>query len=351
MSGTQNSVSLLKLDKVPRKRVVKANWTDDHHRFFVDVCVKEVMKQNRPTTYLNNEGYINLMNAFRKKFGVEWDRKCFKNKWENLRKDWTTWCRLLKDSSGHEWDNEKNTIIASNDWWESHLQVNPNAAKFRFAGLKFAKEYEIMFGDTLTTGACAPTGVIPEALAQLSQNQESSEPDPNSQTEQDQTEESAEHVPNSQMEEEQTENPIGLGEGNHELEPPTQCGGAIGGANLGVKRRKVSALQKISTNIGRISDAMEAVKRSCIALSSYPTIAAEISGRIPTIVECKALLDQIPQVPKNSDIYLFALDKFINRDIRDLWMTMDDSEMRLAWLSRQYHRESAKHLVQINHLI
>jgi len=46
-----------------------------------------------------------------------------KNKWYNLKEEWKIWMSLLYNETGLGWDLTKKTIDASDEWWESKIQV------------------------------------------------------------------------------------------------------------------------------------------------------------------------------------------------------------------------------------
>ncbi|MFQ6663345.1 hypothetical protein Gotur_030906 [Gossypium turneri] len=71
---------------------VKAMWDKRLTEIFCDICIKEILKGNRP--------------------------------------EWKAWKKLKGEDTGLEWDPIKRTVDASDDWWESRLQVVPEAQKF-----------------------------------------------------------------------------------------------------------------------------------------------------------------------------------------------------------------------------
>ncbi|XP_054818148.1 uncharacterized protein LOC129317793 [Prosopis cineraria] len=74
-----------------------------------------------------------------------YDKKQLKNKWDNLRKDWNIWDKLLNKETGLGWDSEKNTVSAPKEWWSQKIKENPEYRKFRHRPLPYAQELTQLF--------------------------------------------------------------------------------------------------------------------------------------------------------------------------------------------------------------
>ncbi|RVX13117.1 hypothetical protein CK203_018055 [Vitis vinifera] len=46
-----------------------------------------------------------------------------KNKWSSLKKDWQLWNTLIGKETGLGWDPMRQTINASNEWWDKKLKL------------------------------------------------------------------------------------------------------------------------------------------------------------------------------------------------------------------------------------
>ncbi|KAG8493070.1 hypothetical protein CXB51_010381 [Gossypium anomalum] len=102
---------------------VKAVWDKRLTETFCDICIKEILKGNRP--------------------------------------EWKAWKKLKGEDTGLGWNPIKRTVDASDDWWESRLKVVPEAQKFRTSGIdpEFEGKLDQMFMGIVATGdkAWAPS--------------------------------------------------------------------------------------------------------------------------------------------------------------------------------------------------
>ena len=101
----------------------KASWDAVAHRAFLEVCLEEVNKHNRPVNVLNANGKANLTTNFNKRTKRNYTWGQLKNRWDTLKKDYTVWKGLLQHTSGVGRDPITNTIVADDDWWKLEIQV------------------------------------------------------------------------------------------------------------------------------------------------------------------------------------------------------------------------------------
>ncbi|XP_052488067.1 uncharacterized protein LOC105772150 [Gossypium raimondii] len=120
----------------------KAVRDDELTLIFCELCVNKVNTGNRPTTHLNSKG------------------------WEN---EWKLWRELLKESTGIGWCPSKKTVNATEEWWATKIQENPDFKGFKKKGIE-PRLNELMwqmFGGIVATGenAWAPSyGVLPSGV-------------------------------------------------------------------------------------------------------------------------------------------------------------------------------------------
>ncbi|XP_020599624.1 L10-interacting MYB domain-containing protein-like [Phalaenopsis equestris] len=99
-----------------------AMWDKEVTNIFCDLCLKEIEPRSRPTTYFNKEGWNNIGMRFKELTGRDYDKLKFKNKWDQLKKEWKIWKELKRGSTDLGWDPIKRTIDAPTEWWTEKLE-------------------------------------------------------------------------------------------------------------------------------------------------------------------------------------------------------------------------------------
>ncbi|KAI4996599.1 hypothetical protein ZWY2020_051519 [Hordeum vulgare] len=131
-----------------------ATWDAYRVRVFCDICMEEVNNNNRDGGFLSKKGYENLERKFYEKVGEKLVRKQFKNKWDQLKKEYTWWMELL-NATGLGWDPQTKTMDADDDWWKIHLEMRPDHAKFRNGPPPNLEQQDVMFRKAHVTGESA----------------------------------------------------------------------------------------------------------------------------------------------------------------------------------------------------
>ncbi|MFQ6666885.1 hypothetical protein Gotur_033083 [Gossypium turneri] len=114
---------------------VKAMWDKRLTEIFCDICIKEILKGNRPGTHFTKDGWLKIMTNFEKETGKAYSQRQFKNRWDALKKERKAWKKLKGGDTALGWNPIKRTIDAPDDWWESRLKAVPEAQKFRTSGI------------------------------------------------------------------------------------------------------------------------------------------------------------------------------------------------------------------------
>ncbi|XP_054789477.1 uncharacterized protein LOC129295019 [Prosopis cineraria] len=90
----------------------KALWTTEKTELFIKLARQQVRKNECKGSTLSKEGWEALMQQFNALSSRSYDKKQLKNKWNNLRKDWNIWDKLLNKETGLGSNSEKNTASA-----------------------------------------------------------------------------------------------------------------------------------------------------------------------------------------------------------------------------------------------
>ncbi|XP_016691638.2 L10-interacting MYB domain-containing protein-like [Gossypium hirsutum] len=140
---------------------VKAMWDKRLTDIFCDICIKEILKGNRPGTHFTKDRWLKIMTNFEKETGKGFSQRQLKNRWDALKKEWKAWKKLKGEDTGLGWNPIKRTVDASDEWWESRLQVVPETKKFKTLGIdpEFERKLNQMFMGIIATGdkAWAPS--------------------------------------------------------------------------------------------------------------------------------------------------------------------------------------------------
>ena len=111
------------MEKGKSAKSEKAQWDSFAAEVFLDVCIEEVLKRNRNEGHLNKNGYDNLIKSFYDRTKRKYIKKQFKNRWETLKKEYSTWKTLNQNASGLGRDPITKTIDASDEWCELEIKV------------------------------------------------------------------------------------------------------------------------------------------------------------------------------------------------------------------------------------
>ncbi|CAL5215242.1 unnamed protein product [Lathyrus oleraceus] len=132
---------------------VVAKWGDDSKtESLLKICIEEIEAGNRPTTHFSKEGWKNITEKFQKKTGYAYDRTQLKNRWDTLKREFSSFVKLVDKQTGVEWDHEKKTIMADDDWWAEKSKEDPDILKWKHGGPKFVELLDKCFKGAIATG-------------------------------------------------------------------------------------------------------------------------------------------------------------------------------------------------------
>ncbi|XP_052484911.1 L10-interacting MYB domain-containing protein [Gossypium raimondii] len=261
----------------------KVMWDKRLTEIFCDICIKEILKGNRPGTHFTRDGWLKIMTNFEKETGKGFSQRQFKNRWDALKKKRKAWKKLKGEDTGLGWNPIKRTVDASDEWWESRLQVVPEAKKFKTSGIdpEFEGKLDQMFMGIVATGdkACAPSsGTLPtDFLEDKRKNPEMSS--------------------------------------SHFKTGRKKSSKQIGGA------------ARLSNQIEKLCNAADSMSQATSSL----TPVMDPFG-IPQAV--KMLDSMSEEIPEASPLYFFALRLLLNKDKRIMFLSINP-KIRALWLKTE----------------
>lgn len=111
-----------KNDGVSTPKPIKATWTADFHEIFLDLCLEQINAGNKPGTHFTRVGWRNIEDSFMNNSGVFYEKKQFKNHWDNTKEQWKVWRKLIGTRS-MKWDPDTRKFGASEEEWANYTQV------------------------------------------------------------------------------------------------------------------------------------------------------------------------------------------------------------------------------------
>lgn len=102
---------------------MSASWDKHAVHTFCDLWVREIEAGNRPGIHLTRNGWNNVISNFAKEIGREFKPVQLRSKFAVLKRDWKQWKLLIENETEIKWNPDKNTIDASNAWWEEKIKV------------------------------------------------------------------------------------------------------------------------------------------------------------------------------------------------------------------------------------
>jgi len=105
-----------------KKNKTKHVWNTESSTFFIDLCLNEMKKGNKPGSHLTKAAWLNLEKGMLEKTGKVFDKKQLSNKWENMKRDWKLYDRLMRLETGI--GGTRSLIDASEEWWAEKINVS-----------------------------------------------------------------------------------------------------------------------------------------------------------------------------------------------------------------------------------
>ncbi|XP_020205565.1 L10-interacting MYB domain-containing protein-like [Cajanus cajan] len=130
----------------------KVCWDLKATECFIIACLEQVTNGEWLGTSFTKKGWFGIANKFKELTRKVYEKTKFKNRFDNLRREWRIWYKLFGKETGLGWDNVKNTVDANDEWWERKQLESPLYIKFRNKGLMFAHNLTVLFKDVVANG-------------------------------------------------------------------------------------------------------------------------------------------------------------------------------------------------------
>ncbi|TQD86282.1 hypothetical protein C1H46_028169 [Malus baccata] len=89
----------------------KIDWSQTMDQFFVELMLDEVRKGNKVGCTFKKKSWITMITCFNEKFGFQHGRAVLKNRYNVLRKHYSS-VNILLDQKGFTWDETQQKVVA-----------------------------------------------------------------------------------------------------------------------------------------------------------------------------------------------------------------------------------------------
>ncbi|KAG8379110.1 hypothetical protein BUALT_Bualt07G0054000 [Buddleja alternifolia] len=125
-----------------------ARWDDFSTVKFIELCEDEIGKGNKPNSHFNINGWKNIVKRFNEMTGKNYDYKQLRNHYDAMKKDWILFKKLMNKEMGVGWNAVKNSLDASDEWWESKLKKEQAPTQMSGNGLNCEQEMLVDDGES-----------------------------------------------------------------------------------------------------------------------------------------------------------------------------------------------------------
>ncbi|KAL6531053.1 hypothetical protein OROHE_014122 [Orobanche hederae] len=269
---------------------VKAQWTLDNHELFIELCLEQISKGNKPGSHFTAKGWRNIVDSFHSIADLKYDRIQLKNHWDTTKKHWKIWHDLISDNI-MKWDPRRRIFGANELEWGEYIHDNPEAAQFRFKELVFADKLDIIFAGTEDSSPAPPAAQGPNYHRKRI----------NCFTGSESISKQRKH--------------------NHHYPADRKHGFETTSRYLALEE-PIDAIPESE----HCNDVFES--KNGITVQSQPSKSSY------SIEECINGLDSMGELEQGGELYLSALDLFLKKEYREIFLNLKKSSTRIAWLER-----------------
>ncbi|XP_019454805.1 PREDICTED: L10-interacting MYB domain-containing protein-like isoform X2 [Lupinus angustifolius] len=114
----------------------KIDWSPMMDRFFVQLMLDQVCKGNKVGHTFKRKAWADMSESFNDRFGCYYGKVVLKNRFNVLRKHYSS-INVLLAKEGFSWDKKEQNVVADDDLWQNCIQVNHNFRLYRTKSMPF----------------------------------------------------------------------------------------------------------------------------------------------------------------------------------------------------------------------
>ncbi|PIN19960.1 hypothetical protein CDL12_07351 [Handroanthus impetiginosus] len=248
-----------------------------------------------------------------------------------MKKEWILFRRLMHQETGVGWNPIKNSLDASDEWWERKIKENSDYSKFRNKDLSLIWfRYDMLFSDVAATGerARAPSersgNEIDSYEEMLEDNGESNN-----------HEEEQVHIGDS----DDTEN---IEISDYNMNSGTKKTNSVSNEVMftsldNVKRKFSGENSKGKKKISGAASLKEDIHSLLHFMANRNTATSAPSTEI-TIGAAIELLNDVPGIAPQSELWNYSCNLLSKKEMREVFVSQPCHGSRLSWLEFNYNQ-------------
>ncbi|KAK4418094.1 hypothetical protein Salat_2222100 [Sesamum alatum] len=125
---------------------IRTIWTPEMDRYFIDLMLEQVGKENRRDDHLfSKRAWVHMTTMFNAEFNSTYEKDVLKNRHKMLRNLYRALKNLLKQK-GFRWDESRQMVAADNRVWDDYIQAHPDARPYRMKTIPYYSDLCKIYG-------------------------------------------------------------------------------------------------------------------------------------------------------------------------------------------------------------
>lgn len=132
----------------------RADWTPSMDRYLIDLMLEQVRhKGHMINPIFNKQAWIDIVSAFKDRFGSHHDKYNLSGRHKSLRKLYNAMKNLL-DLREFSWDEKRNLVTACDDAWDVYIKEHPDVKSFRTETKPSYNDLCVIYGNLTSNKRC-----------------------------------------------------------------------------------------------------------------------------------------------------------------------------------------------------